>query len=88
MRGPKVHPDYLADKPSNKFYIKMVLQIIALLDEFFGDEDKAILWLETPNLNFGSAKPIDLIKTGRANKVLLFCQNCKHENSPPTVKTH
>lgn len=88
MSGPKVASNYQADKDSNKLYIKMVLQIISHLYDFFGDEDKAIHWLETPNGNFGLSRPIDLIKSGRANKVLMFCQEAKAENKPPTVRTH
>lgn len=36
-----------------------------------GDSDKVEVWLNCTNGNFGYCKPIDLIRLGRANKVLL-----------------
>lgn len=35
-------------------------------------DDKVELWLNCSNANFGMVKPIDLIRIGRGNKVLLF----------------
>jgi len=38
------------------------------------DDVKVNQWLNCPNPNFGSVKPITLINIGRGNKVLLFIE--------------
>jgi hypothetical protein len=50
------------------------------LYKFFKDEKKVKAWLNLKNLNFGGFAPIDLIKRGRAHKVLEFINNALDEN--------
>ncbi len=59
----------------------MLMEIIVELHGVFGDYtdsfDKMSMWLRTENLNFGGVSPIDLILTGRGNKVLSFIQSAR-----------
>jgi uncharacterized protein (DUF2384 family) len=88
MNTPKVHPDYMKNGKDKKSMMKKIWTIINILYDFFKNEDKVILWLDTPNGNFGYSKPIDVINAGRVDKVLLYCLNAKKENEPPTLKAH
>lgn len=46
-----------------------------LLRKFFKEEWKVEAWMDTPNLNLGGSKPIDLIKAGRGNKLTKFLES-------------
>ncbi len=45
---------------------------MAVKDYFYGDETKAWSWFRTPNPNFHMQSPLQLIKDGKAKKVMLF----------------
>jgi hypothetical protein len=52
-----------------------------LVAEFFkADPEKTRLWFCTPNPQLGSIPPIDMIKMGRARKLLTFVQVALDEN--------
>lgn len=88
MKGPRVSPDYIPDKAMRRRYMKTIYEIVSILYDFFQDEDKCILWLDKENLNFGGARPVDLINMGRASKVHAYLKNAKDENKPPKVSSH
>jgi hypothetical protein len=50
-------------------------KIKLLLKDFFNDEEKVELWLNTENFHLGGSKPNDLIKAGREKKVLVFIES-------------
>lgn len=56
-------------------------EIASLLYEFFSkDPYKVLVWLNTPNPNFGGVSPWFLMDQGRSHKVLNFIKNAKDEN--------
>lgn len=55
--------------------------IISHLEKFFkNNDDKIKDWLETKNPNLGNLSPLELIKRGRAHKVLEFVESAMEEN--------
>ena len=54
---------------------EIVKQIKEKLLTLLKDDDKVELWLSCSNPNLGMAKPNDLIRIGRGNKVLLFIES-------------
>ena len=50
----------------------ILCDIIVELHVIFADTEKVAAWLNTPNLNFGGMKPIQLIESGRHVKVMDF----------------
>lgn len=87
-RAPRVSPDFNMDPDQRKKYMRVIYGIISILYDFFQDEEKCIVWLDTPNMNFGGSRPVDLINSGRAAKVALWLKAAKEENKPPKVATH
>ena len=53
---------------------------INLVDEFFKDEDKTMLWFNTPNPLLGEQTPKDMIRLGRSRKLIKFIRNALAEN--------
>jgi uncharacterized protein (DUF2384 family) len=51
-----------------------------LVAQFFGDEQKTVLWLKTPNPLLGDMTPRDMIRIGRFKKLRRFIQNALSEN--------
>ena len=51
-----------------------------LVDGFFKDKDKTILWFSIPNPLLGDMTPRDLIRVGRFKKLLNFIQTAIEEN--------
>ena len=51
---------------------KIIEEIKEKLLTHFKDNDNVETWLDCTNPNFGGASPNQLIRVGRANKVLLF----------------
>jgi uncharacterized protein (DUF2384 family) len=51
-----------------------------LVAQFFGDEQKTVLWFKTPNPLLGDMTPRDMIRIGRFRKLRRFIQNALSEN--------
>ena len=51
-----------------------------LVAQFFGDEQKTVLWFKTPNPLLGDIAPRDMIRIGRFKKLQRFIQNALSEN--------
>lgn len=51
-----------------------------LVANFFKDEQKTILWFNTPNPLLGDMTPRDMIRIGRFKKLLNFIQTALEEN--------
>ena len=58
--------------------------IIKILTDFFGDENKAVLWMSTRNPLLGGATPVELMLMGRTHKLTKFIHNAIDENRSPT----
>lgn len=55
--------------------------VCALVAEFFdGDVQKTALWFKTPNPMLGDITPRDMIRLGRAKKLIRFIVDAKNEN--------
>jgi len=53
---------------------------LALVAQYFKDEQKTILWFKTPNPLLGNITPRDMIRVGRFKKLYRFIQNALNEN--------
>lgn len=62
---------------SEKIERAMILNIITT---FFGDPEKAELWMNTPNPLLGDISPDLMIKIGREDKLMKFIENAINEN--------
>lgn len=51
-----------------------------LVEGFFNDRQKTILWLSIPNPLLGGMAPRDMIRVGRFKKLLNFIQTALDEN--------
>jgi uncharacterized protein (DUF2384 family) len=51
-----------------------------LVAQFFGDEQKTILWFKTPNPLLGDIAPRDMIKIGRFKKLRQFILQALSDN--------
>jgi hypothetical protein len=51
-----------------------------LVAEYFGDQQKTILWFDVPNPLLGNISPRDMIKLGRFKKLRDFIQTALDEN--------
>jgi hypothetical protein len=54
--------------------------ILNLIGEYFQNEDKVVLWLQTSNPLLGDVSPRDMIRIGRYKKLLKFVQTALREN--------
>jgi uncharacterized protein (DUF2384 family) len=54
-----------------------------LVAQFFGDEQRTVLWFKTPNPLLGDMTPRDMIRIGRFRKLRRFIQNALAENRSP-----
>lgn len=45
------------------------------IDSFFESREKAATWFNTPNPMLGDVRPIDMIRSGRADKLLRFLED-------------
>ncbi len=52
--------------------MEAIANICNLVFQFFNDEVKTKLWLQTPNPMLGYASPRDMIRGGRYKKLLKF----------------
>ena len=55
---------------------------INLVAGFFKNQDKTILWFNTPNPLLGEQTPKDMIRIGRSKKLVKFIRNALLENKP------
>ena len=55
-------------------------EIKELLMSFFEDEEKVELWLNTENPNLGGVKPLKLMESDRADKVIAFIKSALDED--------
>ena len=53
---------------------------INLVAGFFKNEDKTMLWFNTPNPLLGEQTPKDMIRIGRSRKLIKFIRNALSEN--------
>lgn len=65
--------------------LKERLQDIAIIcslvaEHFNGDAVKTALWFKTPNPMIGDITPRDMIRLGRANKLIKFIMEAREEN--------
>ena len=51
-----------------------------LVEGFFQDQKKTILWFSIPNPLLGDMSPRDMIRVGRFKKLLNFVQTALNEN--------
>jgi hypothetical protein len=48
--------------------------------QYFKDIDKTVLWFRLPNPALGNVAPRDMIRVGRAHKLLRFIETALDEN--------
>jgi uncharacterized protein (DUF2384 family) len=60
--------------------IKEWATALSIVAQFFKDETKTIRWFWTPNPLLGDMAPRDMIRIGRAKKLLKFISNALSEN--------
>lgn len=48
-----------------------------MLYYFNGDTEKTWNWFKSPNACLGNVSPIDMIRTGRTNKLLKYIESCE-----------
>lgn len=56
-------------------------EILTILTEFFGDQDRAVLWMSSPNHLLGDVRPAEYVINGRAPKLKKFIQYQISENA-------
>ena len=85
-KGRRMHSgiDYSTHAPEQaKIGLRLYAQMImTLLDFFKRDEDKVLLWLDTPNPTLGGQAPNDMIVAGRIQKLHAFVMGQIAENLP------
>jgi hypothetical protein len=54
--------------------------ILNLVGEYFQDQQRVILWLQTSNPLLGDVSPRDMIRVGRYKKLLKFVQTALSDN--------
>lgn len=70
----------------NEPFIITVIQDLAnistLVNTFFQDEKKTTQWLNTSNPLLGNQEPVEMIFSGRTEKLRTFIENSLTENKP------
>lgn len=56
---------------------------LALVAQYFKNEQKTVLWFKTPNPLLGNVAPRDMIRVGRFKKLHRFILNALNENERP-----
>jgi uncharacterized protein (DUF2384 family) len=59
---------------------------LALVAQYFKEEQKTILWFKTPNPLLGNISPRDMIRIGRFKKLYRFILNALGENERPDTR--
>ena len=54
--------------------------VLNLVEGFFNNQDKTLLWFTIPNPLLGGMSPRDMIRVGRFRKLLNFIQTALDEN--------
>ena len=57
---------------------------LAIVAQYFKDQQKTILWFKTPNPLLGSIPPREMIRVGRFKKLHRFIMNALGENERPS----
>jgi hypothetical protein len=57
---------------------------LALVAQYFKDEQKTLLWFKTPNPLLGNIPPREMIRVGRFKKLHRFITNALRENEQST----
>ena len=57
--------------------------VIKLVNEFFGSDKKAELWMTSANPLLGGVSPEDMIRMGRSERLLKFVRYNLDENRRP-----
>jgi hypothetical protein len=60
-------------------HLENIANICNLVYQFFQDDVKTKLWLQTPNPMLGNVSPRDMIRFGRFNKLLRFVTHAMDE---------
>ena len=55
---------------------------INLVASFFKNNEKTILWFNTPNPLLGEVTPRNMIRIGRSQKLIIFIRKAVLENKP------
>jgi len=55
-------------------------ETMKVLTDFFGDEEKARLWMLSSNRMLGNVRPVDMVIHGRTHKLHKFIHNAIEEN--------
>lgn len=59
----------------------------SLVAEFFeGDAEKTVMWFTTPNPMLGDITPRDMLRLGRAKKLIRFIMDAKSQNGEEKQK--
>lgn len=58
-------------------------EIVQLVNSFFKDEEKSILWMNMPNPMLGDLSPIHMMECGQAAKLKRFIETSLRENENP-----
>ena len=56
---------------------------INLVNTYFQDSEKTMIWFNTPNALLGEFTPKDLIRMGKSKRLLKFVRNALDENKAP-----
>lgn len=62
--------------------IFLAYRAILLVQHFFCDMRKTKIWFEQGNPMLGGVRPIDMVLTGRADKLFKIIDNLLQENTP------
>ncbi|MFT3907308.1 MAG: DUF2384 domain-containing protein [Steroidobacteraceae bacterium] len=62
-------------------HLTNIANICNLVFEYFQDDQKTKLWLQTPNPLLGNASPRDMIRFGRYDKLLRFVTQAMEEGT-------
>lgn len=72
-------------KNQNEPFIITVIQdlsnISRLVNTFFQDEKKTTLWMNTENPLLGNQEPVNMIFSGRTEKLRIFIENSLEGNT-------
>lgn len=70
----------MKNKPQVVNILTDILNITAVLTQYFGSKEKADLWLNTENSLLGNQEPIEMVFKGRTEKLNKFIKNQLGEN--------
>ena len=56
---------------------------INLVNEYFKNPEKTMIWFKTPNVLLGESTPRDMIRMGKSKRLIKFVRNALDENKAP-----